>query len=115
MTAASRTTGGHWKRWAGEFGLILVSVYLAVFLESWSQQRADRQAARVALSQLLDELKDDLADFERIIATQEDLGHDYRALSRWLSEPDSYPADSVGAVVLRLGTENPTLFARQAS
>ncbi len=104
-----------WLRWGGEFILIVGSVYLAVFLESASQERADRTAARVALSQLLGELRGDLADFERIIATQEQLNQDYEAMDRWLEDPGVFPVDSVGAAMRRIGVENPTLFARRGS
>lgn len=104
-----------WARWGAEFVLILASVYLAVFLESSNQQRQDRAAARAALSQLHNELREDLADFERIIATQQGLTTDYQALSRWLANPASSPRDSIGAAILRIATENSTLFARRAS
>jgi len=104
-----------WLRWVAEFILIVGSVYLAVFLESASQERADRTAAHVALSQLLGELREDLADFERIIATQERLNQDYENMGRWLADPGISPVDSVGAAMLRIGSDNPTLFARRAS
>lgn len=104
-----------WIRWAGEFAVIVVSVYVAIFFENWNQDRVARETARVALGQLLGELREDLADFERIVATQAELAGDYQNLDRWLTDPRSYPADSVGAVLLRLGTENPTLFPRRAS
>jgi hypothetical protein len=104
-----------WRRWTAEFVLILISVYLAVFLESWSQRRQDHAAAVVALMQLEGELHDDLADFERIIAMQKRLTDDYENLGRWLSAPRSAPADSSGSALLRVGTDNPTLFARRSS
>jgi hypothetical protein len=103
------------KRWAAEFVLILVSVYLAVFLEGWSQRRQDHAAAVDALAQLKGELQEDLADFDRIIAMQKRLTADYENLARWLSTPRSAPSDSVGSAVLRIGTENLTLFPRRSS
>jgi len=86
-----------------------------VFLEGASQERADRTAARVACSHLLGELREDLVDFERIIATQERLNQDYENMGRWLADPGISPVDSVGAAMLRIGSDNPTLFARRAS
>ncbi|MDH3208320.1 MAG: DUF6090 family protein [Gemmatimonadota bacterium] len=95
--------------------LIVTSVYLAVFLESASQDRSDRQAARSALVQLLGELRQDQADFQRIIGFQNVLDRHYSNLARWLEEPSTYPADSVAEALFQVATDNPTLFARSAS
>jgi hypothetical protein len=104
-----------WARWAVEFVLILGSVYLAVFLESAQEAAGDRDAAQQALSQLLGELREDQADFERIIAVQDALHRHYENLARWLEDPSDYPVDSVGAALIMVATENPTLFPRRAS
>lgn len=104
-----------WGRWIVEFILILASVYLAVFLESAYQARADQGAARSALGQLLGELREDRDDFRRIIEIQDGLDGHYTNLGRWLADPASYPADSVGAALHEIATENSTLFARRAS
>lgn len=93
----------------------MTSVYLAVFLESASQDRADSQAARSALVQLLGELREDQADFQRIIGFQNGLDRHYSNLARWLEDPSTYPADSVSAALFQVATDNPTLFARRAS
>ena len=102
-------------RWAAEFVLILLSVYLAVFLESASQDRAEAEAARVALAQLLGELREDRDDFVRIIRVQNEQSQGYLDLGRWLAEPRAAPADSVGVAINRIASDNPTLFARRAS
>jgi hypothetical protein len=104
-----------WGRWIIEFLLILGSVYLAVFLESASQARGEQAAARTALGQLLGELREDHTDFVRIIGIQEGLHQHYLNLGRWLDNPGSYPADSVGDALSTIGSENSTLFARRAS
>jgi hypothetical protein len=104
-----------WARWLAEFVLIVGSVYLAVYLEGVAAGRADQTAAQVALSQLLGELRGDAQDFDRIIAKQESLHGDYSDLRRWLADPRSYPADSVGAALYRVTAENSTLFARRSS
>jgi Family of unknown function (DUF6090) len=102
-------------RWVAEFVLIVGSVYLAVFLEAASQQRQAHDTARVALTQLLGELEEDLQDFDRIIAHQDGLHHDYSNLRRWLSEPSSSPQDSIAAALFRVTSDNSTLFPRRAS
>ena len=104
-----------WARWVVEFLLVLCPVYLAVFLEGWSQNRIERSAAHQALGQLLGELREDQADFKRIIAAQESLMHDYSNLGRWLGNRITAPPDSVGAAIRRIATENLTLFPRRAS
>ncbi|MEQ1912707.1 MAG: DUF6090 family protein [Vicinamibacterales bacterium] len=107
--------GRLWVRWLAEFALILVSVYLAVYLEGASQRRSERSAARVALTQLLGELQADIGDFDRIIAKQDSLHTDYSNLGRWLAHPASYPADSVAGALYRISSENSTLFPRRSS
>jgi len=107
--------GRAWARWVAEFALILVSVYLAVYLEGASQRRSERSAAQVALTQLLGELEADVRDFDRIIAKQDSLQIDYANLGRWLAHPASYPADSVGGALYRISSENSTLFPRRSS
>lgn len=104
-----------WVRWVAEFALIVGSVYLAVYLEGASQRRSDRAAALVALSQLLGELREDVRDFDRIIAKQDSLDVDYSNLTRWLSSPGPFPADSLGAALYRVSAENLTLFPRRAA
>ncbi|NQV72577.1 hypothetical protein HQ496_05600 [bacterium] len=101
-------------RWATEFTLILISVFLAVFLESAFQDQKARASARGALGQLLGELQEDLTDFDRTIAKQHSLEQDYLNLKRWLLMKQ-YPADSVGTALLRVGAENLTLFPRKSS
>ena len=97
-----------------EFVVILVSVYLAVALESASQHRTDYEEAVEALTQLLGELHEDRADFNRVIGLQNELHLDYLDLVRWLDSPRTMPADSVGSALISVW-ENPTLFPRQAS
>lgn len=104
-----------WLRWAGEFVLIVVSVFLGVSLERVSQERADRAAARVALAQLLGELREDLRDIDRIAAKQDSLDGDYTNLARWLAAWPSHPTDSVGDALYRVSAENWTLFPRRSS
>jgi hypothetical protein len=111
----TKERGAPWGRWLAEFVLIVGSVYLAVYLEGLAEDRADQAAAQVALSQLLGELRGDAQDFERIIAKQDSLHGDYSDLRRWLAEPRSSPADSVGAALYRVTAENSTLFARRSS
>ena len=103
-----------WIRLTAEFLVIVASVYLAVFLEGASQERADHDRAREALTQLFGELREDRADFERVISLQDDINRDYVNLVRWLESPASMPSDSIGAALTEI-FDNPTLFPRQAS
>lgn len=102
------------RRMAGEFAVILVSVYLAVALERASQTRTEYQEAVEALTQLLGELREDQTDFHRIIGLQDELDRHYVDLVRWLGTPQTMPDDSVGRALTAVW-ENPTLFPRQAS
>ena len=107
--------GRIWARRLSEAGLIVVSVFLAVYLEGKAEERSEQEAARLALVQLLGELRDDAGDFDRIIAKQDSLSRDYDNLRRWLGSEGAYPADSVGHAILRVTNENSTLFPRRAS
>ena len=78
-----------WARILGEGALIIVSVYLAIFLESVSQDRQSRLSANLALVQMLAEMKEDAADVAEIRKVQLERSEQYALLQvhsqcRWM-------------------------------
>jgi hypothetical protein len=62
-----------WRRIASERTLIVVSVFIAIALESAWQDQRDTQDAIEVLVQLLEELRQDRAELEVVIAEQREL------------------------------------------
>ena len=111
----SRLRAIPWGRIALESALIFGSVYLAIQLESRSQDRRDVREARAALAQLLGELRRDADDLAEVRASQDSLSERYAAISRWLEDPTTVPGDSMTAALEYLGLNNRTMFPRQAA
>jgi hypothetical protein len=94
--------------------LIVFSVFIAVALEGWWDQRSRADDARVVLAQALEELVQDRSDLDEVLAEQDARGGQYRDLERWLGDPGSMPLDSVGAALDSLAWSNRTLWTRRA-
>jgi len=104
-----------WLRWVVEFFVIVTSVFLAVYLESASEERSNRANARVDLAQMLLELHQDVTDFERIITAQNEASQTYLDLVRWLETPEMIQIDSVNVALTSFGDGVSTLFPRRSS
>lgn len=115
MRRPSRARWSSFRRILGEAILIVSSVYLAIFLEGWSQDRASHREAVVGLQQLRAELVADRADLQDILEEQRTLGVLYDDLLRWLETPASMPVDSVDAALGRLAVSNRTMFPRRGA
>lgn len=95
--------------------LIVLSVYLAIVLEGWSQERSEHHEALASLTQLRAELVADRADLQDILEEQRLLSVLYDDLLRWLATPETMPADSVDAALGRLAVSNRTMFPRRGA
>src|SRR5210317_236312 len=104
-----------WARMLGEGALIIVSVYLAIFLEGASQDRESRSAAHLALVQMLAEMKEDAADVLEIREEQLERGGQYVRLDKWLASPESMPFDSVTETLDLIFFSNRTLYPRRSA
>ncbi|MFV1985675.1 MAG: hypothetical protein ACC682_00225 [Gemmatimonadota bacterium] len=104
-----------WGRIVAEAVLIFASVYIAIVLESASQDRKDARQAREALGQVLAELREDQRDLVEIRAQQERVGRQYDRSIRWLSSPSTIPGDSLTRALIDLGVINRTLYHRRAA
>ena len=104
-----------WSRVLGEGALIIVSVYLAIFLEGMSQEREARTSAHLALVQMLGEMREDSADVEGIREEQLARIKQYEDLDRWLARPDSVPLDSMAETLDLVFFSNRTLYPRRSA
>ena len=104
-----------WARILGEGALIIVSVYLAIFLEGVSQDREARASAHLALVQMLGEMRKDSADVEEIREEQLTRSRQYENLDRWLASPDSMPLDSMAETLDLVFFSNRTLYPRRSA
>lgn len=104
-----------WARILGEGALIIVSVYLAIFLEGASQDRKSKSAAHLALVQMLAEMKEDAADVVEIRAEQLERSGQYVLLDKWLASPESMPTDSVAETLDLVFFSNRTLYPRRSA
>lgn len=104
-----------WARMLGEGALIIVSVYLAIFLEGASQDRESRSAAHLALVQMLAEMKEDAADLVEIREEQLERSGQYVLLDKWLASPESMPLDSVAETLDLVFFSNRTLYPRRSA
>ena len=110
-----RITWSSWRRVLGEGLLIVASVYLAIFLEGWSQDRDRVKDARSGLLQLRADLLADRADLQNILTEQRAHSLQYKNLLRWLDSPGAMPYDSVDTALEQLGTSNRTMFPRRGA
>jgi hypothetical protein len=97
-----------------EVVLIVFSVFIAVALESWWDERQDVEKARVVLSQVRDELRQDRSDLQEVIEEQDARAEIYEDLGRWFAEIESAPLDSVGDWLDSLAWSNRTMWPRRA-
>jgi len=104
-----------WRKIAGEGALIVVSVFIAIALESAWQYQRDRQDAIEVLAQLLEELRQDRSEAEVVLAEQRELGELYQQLLGWLSDPGSLPGERFQKHLDRLGVSNRTMFPRSSA
>ena len=104
-----------WGHIVVESALIFGSVYLAIVLESRSQDARDVREARAALVQLLDEIRRDEVDLAEVHAAQDSLALRYADIDRWLDDPATVPGDSMTAALRYLSLNNRTMFPRHAA
>jgi len=104
-----------WRRIAGEGTLIIVSVFIAIALESAWQDQRDQEDATEVLGQLLEELKQDRSEVEVVLAEQRELAELYTRLLAWLNEPDSLQGENFHRSLDRLGASNRTMFPRSSA
>jgi hypothetical protein len=104
-----------WGKLAIEVVVLAASVYLAIFFEGASDDRARRAAALEALRSLRTELQRDLDDVAVILEAQADRDVRHQRLERWLSSvPVAHP-DSFATDLRALTVQNRTLFPRRAT
>jgi hypothetical protein len=104
-----------WRRLAGEALLIIVSVFVAIALESLWQERQKAAEAREGLEQVLLELQQDRSDVDAVAARQAQLDQMYIELQEWLGNPDTVPADQLTRYLDDMTYDNRTLFARRSA
>ena len=104
-----------WARMLGEGALIIVSVYLAIYLEGASQDRESRMSAHLALVQMLAEMQEDAADIAEIRQEQLERSRQYVLLDQWLASPESMPLDSVAETLDLVFFSNRTLYPRRSA
>ena len=104
-----------WARMLGEGAVIIVSVYLAIFLEGVSQEREAKASAHLALVQMLAEMKEDAADVAEIREEQLERSRQYVTLDQWLANPESMPLDSVAETLDLVMFSNRTLYPRRSA
>ncbi len=104
-----------WGRLAAEGVLIVASVYLAIGLESKSQDRARGREATAALAQLLGELREDRADLEEVRAKQLKIARHHEVLVTWFREPATLSGDSVTTYLDWVGDDNRTMYPRRSA
>ncbi len=90
-------------------------MYLAIFLESKSQDIEAKKAAHTALAQMVDEMRADLGDVEVIRAVQLDQSRKYKSMIKWLSNYKSIPLSSFGSDVDAIFNSNRTLYPRSSA
>ena len=104
-----------WARSAGEVVVIVVSVFVAIYLEGVAGDRADAEDAHRAMEQVLVELRADSTTVIEIRAHQVQLSAVYEDLLRWFGTPGTLPLDSVQPAIDVIATENRTLFPRRGA
>ena len=98
-----------------ECALIIIAVYLAIFLEGVSQDRAEKLSAHVALSQMLEEMKADRIYVDEIRREQMVGDQQYSAIDQWFANPETIPLDSMKEAIDAIFLENRTLYPRRSA
>lgn len=104
-----------WMRWLGEAVIIVVSVFIAVFLEGVAADSSSSADAHTTLRQLAAELRADREDLARIRGVQVEHAGAYDDLLRWFTAPESLPGDSVQAALDQVGFLNLTMYPRKGA
>lgn len=104
-----------WARILGEGALIIISVYLAIFLEGISQDHKAKTSAHLALVQMLGEMTEDTSDLEAIREEQLTRSRQYEDLDQWLASPETMPLDSVAETLDLVFFSNRTLYPRRSA
>lgn len=101
-------------RFSGEAVLIVVSVFVAILLESMWQDHREANDARESLAQVRMSLAEDLAFFDRVDQEQADAEQRIQNLIQWFADPQSLPNEQVHAVFVNY--EMPvSIWARRAA
>jgi len=103
-----------WKRLLSEGALIVVSVFVAVALQSAWDDHTRAVEARIALGRILVELRQDRSDLSEVIAEQDRLDGLYDDLERWLADPAAAPLDSLHRGLDSLAYSNRTMYPRRS-
>ncbi len=103
-----------WQKRLAEGALIVGSVYLAIVLESLSDERGRAEDARAGLVQLQAELVADRSDLRSILVDQQELNIAQQNLQKWLASPATMPNESVH-LALEILTSNSTMFPRRGA
>jgi hypothetical protein len=104
-----------WTKLLSEGALIIIAVYLAIYLEGVSQDRAAKLSAHVALAQMLEEMNGDRIDVDEIRTEQLVRDQQYLAVEQWFANPESIPPDSMQEALHAIFLENRTLYPRRAA
>lgn len=104
-----------WVKLIRDAAVVVGSVYLAIVLEGISETRGRRADAEQALVRLQTELQQDRADLDVIMAAQADRQVRHQRIDRWLSRPNTIPADSMTEHLTALFSVNRTMFPRNSS
>jgi len=104
-----------WQRLLGEAFVIVVSVYLAIYLQERTDDRERTEEALDALVQLREELRADRSDLAEVLAEQREIDRRYTRVDRWLAEPRTAPAESLTAALDSLSYSNRTMFPRKSA
>ncbi len=86
-------------RFGGEAILIVVSVFVAIYLESMWQDRAEKLEARESLTQVRISLLEDKDFFDRVEKEQTAAAEQTRLLIQWFSSPETLPNEQVHKVL----------------
>lgn len=84
-----------WRRILAEGGLIVISVLVAISLESAWQAHQNRLNARASLVEVLNELEADKTFLLKVISSQENLSSSSQFILGWLENPDMTKLDSL--------------------
>jgi hypothetical protein len=104
-----------WARILGEGALIIVSVYLAIFLEGVSQNHKAKTSAHLALVQMLGEMREDSSDLEMIREEQLTRSRQYEDLDQWFANLETMPQESVAETLDLVFFSNRTLYPRRSA
>jgi hypothetical protein len=87
-------------RFGGEAILIVVSVFVAILLESMWQDRTEEKEARESLAQVRLSLLEDKEFFDRVEKEQRIAAEQTQLLIQWFSDPETLPKEQVHEVFL---------------